>query len=292
MIDTINLGLTGLIAFSKDLSVIGDNVANINTPGFKGSKLLFAELFSQNQLGDGSTRSSSLELGSGVGTLGTQRSFQQGELRQTGNGLDAAIDGNGFFVVRKDAQTFYTRAGQFSFGADGFLVDSTGARVAALDGGAFKDITLNGLRTSPGKATSRVTFTGTLNNNDAVTAPHEVANITLIDAAGGSQTIRVRFTNNRSVTPGSWTVEALDAAGASIGSGEIRFSGDGTPQAGFNSFTVSFQPAGVAASQVELFFGDPGSSAGVQVPVHGRQCGAIRLAGRFRCRLSGQLDLR
>src|SRR5262245_6151377 len=206
MIDSINIGLTGLLAFSKDLSVIGDNVANINTPGFKGSKLLFSELLTQEQRGDGATSDSTLELGSGVGTLGTQRSFQPGELRATGNGLDAAIDGNGFFVVRKDNETFYTRAGQFSFDADGFLVDPTGARVAALDGGVLKDISLNGLRTIAGNPTARITFTGLLNNNDAVTAPHTVGNVALIDSAGGSHTISVRFTNNRAVTPGSWNV--------------------------------------------------------------------------------------
>src|SRR5262245_34776352 len=194
MIDSINIGLTGLLAFSKDLTVIGDNVANVNTPGFKGSRLLFSELFSQAQLGDGATHQSSLELGTGVGTLGTQRSFQQGGLRQTGNALDAAIDGNGFFVVRKDGQTFYTRAGQFSFGADGVLVDSTGARVAALDGGALTDISLSGLATTPGKATTRVTFSGILNANDAVSAPHNVTGVTVIDAAQGTQTISVRFT--------------------------------------------------------------------------------------------------
>src|SRR5262245_10288772 len=211
MIDSINIGLTGLLAFSKDLTVIGDNVANVNTPGFKGSKLLFAELFSQAQLGDGATRGSTLELGAGVGTLGTQRSFQQGELRATGNGLDAAIDGNGLFVVRKDDETFYTRAGQFSFDADGFLVDATGARVQALQNGVLKDIRLDGLRTSAGNPTSRINFTGILNNNDAPSAPHTVANVAVIDSAGGSQTISVRFTNNRAVTPGSWNVEALDA---------------------------------------------------------------------------------
>src|SRR5262249_5528818 len=161
MIDSINVALTGLLAFSKDLTVIGDNVANVNTPGFKGSRTLFSELFSQVQQGDGATRESNLELGSGVGTLGTQRSFQQGELRQTGGALDAAIDGNGFFVVRKDGETLYTRAGQFSFGADGFLVDKTGARVAALDGGALKDISLNGLTTTAGRPTTRINFTGT-----------------------------------------------------------------------------------------------------------------------------------
>jgi flagellar hook protein FlgE len=264
MIDSINIGLTGLLAFSKDLSVIGDNVANINTPGFKGSKLLFAELLSQRQVGDGATQDSSLELGAGVGTLATQRTFTAGELRATGNGLDVAIDGNGFFVVRKDAETFYTRAGQFSFNEDGFLVDPTGARVAALDDGGLKDISLNGLRTTAGKATSRINFTGILNTNDAVTAPHDVANVPVTDSAGGSESLRVRFINNRAVEAGRWTVEVFDATGTSLTTGDIRFGGDGRPLAGFNSVTFSFAPGGVAASPVELHFGDPGSSSGVQ----------------------------
>src|SRR5262249_6663427 len=123
---------------------------------------------------------------------------------------------------------------------------------------------LNGLTTTAGRPTTRINFTGTLNTNDAASAPHEVTGVTVIDAAQGSQTIRVRFTNNGVATPSSWLVQALEAAGGPIGRGETRFSTDGTPLAGFNSLIFSLQPAGVAASQVEFFFGDAGSRSGVQ----------------------------
>src|SRR3982750_2059508 len=112
MLDSIYIGLTGLTGYSKDLSVIGNNVANINTVGFKGQQTLFADLFYRSQFGDLNDRGgeNTLELGSGLGTAGTRRIFKQGELRQSGNDTDVAIDGNGFFVLRRESQTFYTRA--------------------------------------------------------------------------------------------------------------------------------------------------------------------------------------
>src|SRR6478609_6440934 len=115
MLDSIYVGLTGLIGYSKDLTVIGNNAANLNTPGFKSQQLLFTDLFYQSKLlenNDGGTR---LDIGTGLDTGATRRNFKPGELRQTGGDQDVAIDGTGFFVLRRDGQTFLTRAGQFSF---------------------------------------------------------------------------------------------------------------------------------------------------------------------------------
>src|SRR3954467_5413536 len=102
MLDSMYVGLTGLLGFSRDLTIIGNNVANLNTPGFKGSQLLFSDLFYRSQFSDSNRDGSHtrLDIGSGVATNSTRLVFSQGELKQTGNAQDAAINGNGFFVLR------------------------------------------------------------------------------------------------------------------------------------------------------------------------------------------------
>ncbi len=258
MLDSIYIGMTGLTGFSKDLSVIGNNVANVNTTGFKSSQLIFSDLFYRFQYTGGGAGDARLDLGSGVDTGPTRRLFAQGELRQSGNDLDAGIDGNGFFVVRRDGRELYTRAGQFSF-------EASQARVAALIDGALRDISITGLRTNPGKATAKLTFTGVLNSAAPASAPYTLSNVVVYDVTGTAHTLVVKFTNNSVVTPGSWLVEVSEGADKLLGSGEIRFSTDnGTPSAGFNSIKVTLAPDGVTANDMELNFGDPGSSAGVR----------------------------
>ena len=266
MLESIYIGLTGLTGYSKNLSVIGNNVANLNTVGFKSSELKFADLFYRTQFGDtaGSGGEQTLQTGTGLGTAGTQRVFKQGELRATGNDLDVAIDGNGFFVVRRDGQTYYTRAGQFSIDADGYLIAGARTRVAALSGDSLQDINIKGDRNNTGKATANVEFVGTLNNNAGPTAPFTVSGVTVYDSAGRPYTGSVIFTNNRAATPGSWLVEVKDEAGKSATSGEIRFSGDGTPMAGFNAVSFGLAPEGAAATTVQLFFGNPGTASGTR----------------------------
>lgn len=261
MLESIYIGQTGLTGFAKNLSVIGNNVANLNTVGFKGSQLLFADLFHRSQFGDTATSGgASVDLGSGLGSAGTRRVFEQGELRQTGNDQDVAISGNGFFVLRRGGEVFYTRAGQFSFDADGYLVaaGAGNARVAALAGGALRDINVRDAQTNPGKATTQVDFNGTLNNNAEATAPFTVSGVTVVDGAGRSQTLSVKFTNNKTVTAGSWLVQVNDAADQQVASGEIRFGGDGTPAAGFNRLEVRLAPDGPQAATFSLYFGEPG----------------------------------
>src|SRR2546425_5444397 len=125
MFESVYVGMTGLESYAKGLNVISNNVANLNTPGFKSSQLQFADLFYRNSdagLGAGNPQE---QIGAGVGTGGTFLNFQQGEARQTGNDLDLLINGPGLFVLRKDGETFYSRAGQFEFDKDGYLVDQT-----------------------------------------------------------------------------------------------------------------------------------------------------------------------
>jgi len=263
MFNSIYIGLTGLIAFSKDLSIIGNNVANLNTPGFKGSQLLFSDLFYRTQFSDTNSSGANvrLDIGNGVGTNTTRLVFTQGELKQTGNDQDVALTGNGFFVLRKDGETFYTRNGQFNFDADGFLVASSGgARVAALVNGQLQDINVLGLRTNAGRATTKIEFSGILDSNASSSSPFTISNINAFDANGITHTLSASFTNNGIITPGSWLVDVKDEHGDLVSTGEIRFNTDGTPAVAFNSFDVDLG----GGQSVQLFFGDPGSVSGAR----------------------------
>ena len=265
MLESIYVGVTGLVGFSKDLSVIGNNVANLNTAGFKASQLLFSDLFYRTRFsGDGADGvPGRLDFGNGVAADATRIVFSQGELKQTGNDQDAAISGNGFFVLRRDDRVVYTRAGQFSFDADGYLVSpAQDARVQALAGGGLRDINLLGLRTNDGKATTKVEFSGVLDSSGSSGVPYTVAEILLYGTGGATRTVSASFTHDTAVSAGRWLVDVKDASGTLLASGEIEFNADGTPAAGFNSFVVP--AADGTTDAVEFFFGDPGSSSGAR----------------------------
>ena len=112
-------GVSGLDAMSQELSVIGNNISNSNTVGFKGGSTTFANLLSTSL---GAT--SSTETGNGVSLQSVQTDFSQGTLQTTSNPLDMAIQGAGFFIVKDTSGAeYYTRAGQFSVDQNGNLVN-------------------------------------------------------------------------------------------------------------------------------------------------------------------------
>ena len=248
MFESIYVGLSGLVGFSKGLNVLSNNVANLNTPGFKSSQLQFQDLMYGLKHSGGE---SSAQIGTGVDTGSTSINMKQGELRATGNDLDLAIDGSGFFVLRKDNQTLYTRAGQFEFDESGFLVSrGSKAHVAALSGGSqLHDINLNGLRTNPPKLTGKVTFTGNLSSSDT---QHIINNVKVYDSLGTAHDLTLTFDNNSSVLAESWNVTVSDSTGT-ISTAQILFA-NGVPVAGQDSITFSYAPNGVAASNVTLDF--------------------------------------
>jgi flagellar hook protein FlgE len=229
-------------------------VANLNTPGFKSAQMQFTDLFYryQNSGGDGGNGSSYAQ-GSGVSVGGNSMVLKQGELRATGNDQDAGVDGNGLFVLRKDNQVFYSRAGQFVFDADGYLVSRDNqARVAALDGkDALRDINISGLRSNPPKVTSLIKLESSLSSNDT---KFTLRDLTVIDSLGAAHTLAIDFENNKAVTPGSWLIKVKEGENV-ISSGEIRYQGDGSALAEFNSHAFTYTPVnGAAALEVKLDF--------------------------------------
>ena len=137
MINSLWISKTGMEAQQTQLDVISHNLANVSTTGFKRSNAVFEDLMYQNlrQVGANSTEQSQLptglQLGLGVRTVATSRSFTQGSMQQTSNQLDVAIKGNGFFqVTQPDGTIGYTRDGSFQVDSQGRLVTSSGLPVA------------------------------------------------------------------------------------------------------------------------------------------------------------------
>ncbi|MDE2615438.1 MAG: flagellar basal-body rod protein FlgG [Burkholderiales bacterium] len=137
MFNSLWIAKTGMEAQQMQLDVISNNLANSSTNGFKRAHAVFEDLMYQNlrQVGSSTSEQSQLptglQVGLGVRTVSTSRSFTQGSLQQSGNGLDVAIQGNGFFqITMPDGTLNYTRDGSFQVNAQGQLVTSNGLPVA------------------------------------------------------------------------------------------------------------------------------------------------------------------
>lgn len=126
----LSAGVSGLKAHQAMLDVAGNNLANVNTTGFKGSSVNFAELLSQTLKGasgssDNLGGTNPTQIGSGVEVSGVRKDMSQGNIVSTGQSLDVAIDGNGYFVLNNGQQDVYTRAGSFGIDENNTLVDPT-----------------------------------------------------------------------------------------------------------------------------------------------------------------------
>ncbi len=152
------IGTTGLSASTKEMDVIGNNLANSNTIGYKCGQVSFASMLSQSLSGGGGNQ----QVGQGVGVAAVSTSFAQGSYETTGSATDLAIDGTGFFIVKnsKDDMTYYTRAGSFFLNAAGDLVDNSGYKVlgrmfddAGVESTALTAINLTGRKSTPRETT-------------------------------------------------------------------------------------------------------------------------------------------
>ncbi|SFR42802.1 flagellar hook protein FlgE [Marinobacter daqiaonensis] len=134
-----NIGLSGLRASQVDLDVTGNNIANASTVGFKGSKAQFGDLYSSGFLSSGN-----INIGGGVKVQDVKQSFGQGNISGTQNGLDMAIDGDGFFILNDGGEIQYSRAGQFGVDRNGYVTNNQGMRVQGFQ--ADEDGNLSGIR--------------------------------------------------------------------------------------------------------------------------------------------------
>lgn len=234
----LSAGVTGLQAHQKMLDVSGNNLANVNTTAFKASRITFSELLcetikkaSQPTSTVGGTNPQ--QMGSGVGVSGISPNMSQGNLVNTGNPLDLAIEGEGYFVLRSDEGDVYTRAGAFGVDADSTLVDpATGYRVQRIgsvgESDSFQvsgdgDIHVPYDVAMPANATSEVVVSGNLSAD----AAFDTTQTNVI-------TSNVTYTTNNGTTvAGSTLIDDLDqtTSGTYVGA-TIEVTGyehDGTP---------------------------------------------------------------
>jgi flagellar hook protein FlgE len=278
MLGTIYVGMAGMNAYSKGLDVISNNVANLNTTGYKAGVASFAEVVYRNGAGAMRGSSGATISGAGVHVNAEQQNFRQGEMRQTNNSLDAALDGNGFFVFDRDGQRYYSRAGQFEFDKDGLLIDRiSGARVlVSSESNSLGSLQIDPFRVFQPRATTEVKLSGNLARTGSST--FDLSNVTVIDSSGAKQTLKVHFV--RADDPGSptddtgddaettppaltWKVEVLDSDNKVLGSGTLVFNSDGTPASANTAITATVEPKNLPEFSFSLNFGDAGSYAGV-----------------------------
>ncbi|HKR18681.1 MAG TPA: flagellar hook protein FlgE [Stellaceae bacterium] len=243
---SLNTELMGINAAQTSIDTIGNNIANMNTEGFKGSKMEFADLIGTSLEG---TSGNTLTPGQGVVASNLSQLFTEGTISQTGNPLDLAINGQGFFQMQTDQGIEYTRAGSFQVNTNGFVIDPAGNKLmgyttagsgAAL--GAVGDLQVS-RSTLPATATSTLGLNVTLPTTDtAIAAAFNPSNAstydestatTVYDSVGTGYTLTSYFTRvSGSGTPDKWQVDwqLTDSTGKALASGtgpRLTFSSAG-----------------------------------------------------------------
>ena len=247
---SIDIGMSGLLGFSQELQNISNNVANLNTPGFKGSDSQFSDLFSQdNSFAGGSGEAA----GGGLQVLPPVINFAQGQATQTGVASNMLDSGNSFFVLKDPTtgQISYTQDGQFQFNSSGVLVDSTGKfDVQALTaGGGLTNLTQSGLENSLPQASTSITMSGNLSS---AASPDTVNTINVIDANGGTHALTATFTDS-TTSPGTWSVSIADANGTVSSGGSFTFvNGTISTTTANDSYSFTYSPAGVPPMKLTL----------------------------------------
>ncbi|MBG0778136.1 MAG: flagellar hook-basal body complex protein [Desulfovibrionaceae bacterium] len=197
--DSMYIGATGMITHGQRMSVVGNNIANVNTIGFKGQKTVFSDLFSDVQTTGGGSITGLSQTGHGSAVADIITDYRVGSLSQGSDVMDLAIGGRGFFTVSDGARDYYTRAGNFRFDKSGYLVNPGGLRLqgqkALVSGdtvnwGSTTDIRLEGNEDGhfviAPKATSLVHLAGNLGSDDDLTTDAANPYFALSQAWNGS----------------------------------------------------------------------------------------------------------
>ena len=211
-------GLSGLNASAKNIDIIGNNVANANTVGFKGSRAVFADVFASSLAGAGSSN-----VGIGVKVATVQQEFTQGNVSVSNNPLDIAINGRGFFRFDDQGTISYSRNGQMHLDANGYVVNSDNLRLTGYTVDANNAIVPSSpvpirLATSDISPSATSTIDATLNldsRSTAIALPFNAANpatytsstsSAMYDSLGNSHALTMYFT--KTANPGEWALRA------------------------------------------------------------------------------------
>ena len=256
------VAISGIKAASADLNVIGNNIANANTTGFKESRAEFGDVYSSANVGG-----SANQPGAGVKVERVAQQFTQGNISSTGNNLDLAINGQGFFVLNDNGARAYTRAGAFGLDRSGYVVNSKGQQLVTYKADSSGNITgasgplqIDTSNIAPQATTS---VTAGLNLDAGATAPtvafdpansssyNNSTSLTIYDSLGNSHLATLYY---RKTAANNWQAYTYVDGNQISGPDTLTFSSSGalsSPASGIVT-TPSFTPAGASPMTVSL----------------------------------------
>jgi flagellar hook protein FlgE len=242
MLRSMFSAISGLRAHQTKLDVAGNNIANVNTVGFKGSQTVFEDTLSQ-VLRNGSSPNGEVagtnpaQVGLGVKVAGITTNFGQGSTQNTGRASDFMISGDGFFITEQANQQLYTRAGSFDLDGVGNLVTPDGATLQGWMAGPNGEIDVNkpltSLKITQGQvlapvATSGAAVGGNLSAETTATDSPVTSQVTMYDSLGNAHQISVTLAKNPDpATPNNWTMTLTEGT-TTLLSQSLTFSGSGT----------------------------------------------------------------
>ncbi len=267
-------GISGLNTNGNAMSVIGDNIANVNTVGFKSTSVTFEDLLGAS-VGRGNA------IGAGTELAGLSFDFNQGAFETTGVATDLAIDGRGFFVVKKDGSNYFTRAGRFYFDKDGVLVNNAGYHVQGFQADEDGNITsrvgdLAIDHNAPPQATTTVNIAANLDAraeapasafdiNDTANTANFSTTLTIYDSLGEPHFLNIYF-RKQSALHWEWHAAvpkddvsnplSTDESLTEVGDGVLTFTEDGAlyDETVNNAITIQWAN-GAATSTIDADFG-------------------------------------
>lgn len=265
---SFNIALTGLNAANQDLSVTANNLANVSTAGFKGSRTEFGDLFASTQSGVSATA-----VGNGVAVSEVAQQFTQGNIETTGNNLDMAISGNGFFTLSDGGALSYTRDGQFQLDQNGNVITAQGLNLqvypplatGGFNTGGLANLTLTTNQSAP-NATANAQITANLPASATAptvgvfspTNPNSYTNttsLTTYDSLGAAHTATLYFI--KGAVANDWTTQ-LYVDGNAVGTQQaLTYSNSGAltaPANGLVTFPAYTPATGAAAMNMTFDF--------------------------------------
>jgi flagellar hook protein FlgE len=293
MLRSLYAGISGLRAEQTMLDVTSNNIANVNTVGFKSSSVQFEDTLSQMVSAAGLSTSAKAgtnpnQVGLGVRVAAVTNNLTEGSQTTTGNNLDAMVSGDGYFVTQTGSTTQYTRDGSFhwdSLGrlstADGSLVQGWNAVNGTVStGGAPSTLTLPSGTVAPANKTTSATMTGNL-PSDAAAGTKLERDITVYSADGTARQLTVDLTAD-TTTAGKWNYSLSDGTSTAAVTGSLQTSGTGTISgdtaptidgikldmtamsgyAGLSTSTISKQDGNAAGTLLSVALGSDGTLSG------------------------------
>ena len=254
MMRSLYSGVSGLKNHQTRMDVVGNNISNVNTTGFKSSRVTFSDTLSQTLSGasaptdnGGGTNPKQIGLGSATSSIDTL--FTDGSVQSTGVNTDLCLSGNGLFVVKDGNNAYYTRNGNFKFDAEGNYVNSDGLMVQGWmgtdgvinSGGDTTGIKIPAGKTMAAKASGKMIISGNLNADAAV---NDTSNIisTSYDSQGAAQQITLTL---KKVAANEWSITVGTPAKGNIPN--IKFNTGGGYDTG-GTGTVTLDPQGASGA--------------------------------------------